>query len=424
MSQRWWVVLCLALLAGCGTPARVIRLDTGGGEPIVRPLSSRSEPVAVDGDALGEALAELVLDVPLSIRPEQAGRRLLASSGDWSVVDVSLQRALRRDYGRWCERYETPGDCLSLLEDGLGMDEFDRLRIAVAFALEPAWEGIVQAVREATDLRVLKAMLVTGVAMYALLLAAPEPLITKSIAVVLTVYMVAYLGARPFMELVRASMRLRLETQQATTFAALEESGVHFGRVLGANGARIAILLVTVVLGSKGPGLAARGPGLPGFSQAAAAAEAEAGLVLSAASSVRSIAVRGNGLLVGLAPGAVAMTAQGPGGGAPRPEGQYTAYRSVDASGKTQYVGLTNNLARRAAEQLRSKGIQIEKLLGNVSREDARAVEQALIEIHGLRKNGGTLLNHINSVAQSNPKYAELLRRGMQLLESIGYQGG
>jgi hypothetical protein len=226
------------------------------------------------------------------------------------------------------------------------------------------------------------------------------------------------------MELVRASMRLRLETQQATTFAALEEAGVHFGRVLGANGARIAILLVTVVLGSKGPGLAARGPGLPGFSQAAAAAEAEAGLVLSAASSVRSIAVRGNGLLVGLAPGAVAMTAQGPGGGAPRPEGQYTAYRSVDASGKTQYVGLTNNLARRAAEHLRSKGIQIEKLLGNVSREDARAVEQALIEIHGLRKNGGTLLNHINSVAQSNPKYAELLRRGMPLLESIGYQGG
>ena len=40
----------------------------------------------------------------------------------------------------------------------------------------------------------------------------------------------------------------------------------------------------------------------------------------------------------------------------------------------------------------------------NLSREDARAVEQALIEIHGLSKNGGTLMNRINSIARSNPK--------------------
>lgn len=421
MTQRWPMVLFLVAVVGCGAPARGVRLDTGRGSPIVRPLLSQSEPVEVDEDALGEALAELVLDVPLSVRPEQAGRRLLASSSvDLSVTDGALQRALRRDYGRWCERYEATGDCLSLLEDGLGMDAFDRLRIAVAFALEPAWEGVVQAVREAADLRVLKAMLVSGVAMYALLLAVPEPVVTKAIAVLLTVYMVAYLGARPFMEMVRAAMLLSEETRQATTFAALQETGERFGRVLGKNGARVAILLVTVVLGSKGPGLAAKGPGLPGFAQAAAAAEAEVGLVLSAASGVRSISVQGSGLVIGLAPGTVAMTAQGPGDGDPR----YTTYRSVDASGKTQYVGMTNNLARRAAEHLRRKGIQVEKLLGNLSREDARAVEQALIEIHGLLKNGGTLRNHINSVAPSNPKYADLLRRGMQLLESIGYNGG
>ena len=58
-----------------------------------------------------------------------------------------------------------------------------------------------------------------------------------------------------------------------------------------------------------------------------------------------------------------------------------------------------------------------------LSREDARAVEQALIEIHGLSKNGGTLLNRINSIARSNPKYAAALRRGLELLESIGYTG-
>jgi len=56
---------------------------------------------------------------------------------------------------------------------------------------------------------------------------------------------------------------------------------------------------------------------------------------------------------------------------------------------------------------LATKGIQVEKILGRLSRGDARAVEQALIEIHGLGKNGGTLLNKINSVAASNPAYAQ-----------------
>jgi len=58
-------------------------------------------------------------------------------------------------------------------------------------------------------------------------------------------------------------------------------------------------------------------------------------------------------------------------------------HRSADA-GRVNYVGITNNLARRAAEHLRTKGIQIEKLMSGLSRTDALAVEQALIEVHGL----------------------------------------
>jgi hypothetical protein len=60
--------------------------------------------------------------------------------------------------------------------------------------------------------------------------------------------------------------------------------------------------------------------------------------------------------------------------------------------------------------------------LGNLSREDARAVEQVLIEFHGLGKNGGTLLNRINSIARTRPDYAALLLRGKELLQSIGYK--
>jgi RHS repeat-associated protein len=96
-------------------------------------------------------------------------------------------------------------------------------------------------------------------------------------------------------------------------------------------------------------------------------------------------------------------------------------YRSLNAAGEVQYVGITNSLARRAAEHLAGRGIQIEKLMGGLARTDARAVEQALIEIHGLGRTGGTLLNRINGIAPSNPAYAAQVQRGYELLQSIGY---
>jgi hypothetical protein len=118
--------------------------------------------------------------------------------------------------------------------------------------------------------------------------------------------------------------------------------------------------------------------------------------------------------------GGSSLSSEGSAGEAAVQEGNIV-YRSVNAAEDVQYVGITNNLARRAADHLRTKGIQIEKLMGGLSRSDARAVEQALIEIHGLGTNGGTLLNRINSIAQSNPSYAYQVRRGYDLLRSIGY---
>lgn len=85
-------------------------------------------------------------------------------------------------------------------------------------------------------------------------------------------------------------------------------------------------------------------------------------------------------------------------------------------------MGITNNFARRQAEHLARKGIGIEPLMKNLSRSDARSVEQALIEIHSLGKNGGTLLNKINSISPKNPVYAKSLKRGYELLKSIGYK--
>jgi uncharacterized protein RhaS with RHS repeats len=105
-------------------------------------------------------------------------------------------------------------------------------------------------------------------------------------------------------------------------------------------------------------------------------------------------------------------------------KGTTAVYQSVNAAGQVQYVGITNNLARRTAEHARN-GIRIRAIPGltNLSKADARAVEQVLIELHGLGKNGGTLLNKINSIAKTNPCYAQSLKRGRELLLKAKYPG-
>lgn len=101
--------------------------------------------------------------------------------------------------------------------------------------------------------------------------------------------------------------------------------------------------------------------------------------------------------------------------------GKHYVYHSLNGD-VTQYVGITNNFARRKAEHLREKGIHIDPLMKDLSYSDARAVEQVLIEIHGLGKDGGSLLNMINSISSKNPSYGSQLERGYELLRSIGYE--
>ncbi|RZV19040.1 hypothetical protein [Aliarcobacter butzleri] len=101
-----------------------------------------------------------------------------------------------------------------------------------------------------------------------------------------------------------------------------------------------------------------------------------------------------------------------------------SVYVSKRLDDKLQYVGITNDVARRQAEHYRTKGIEIEPILDNLSKSDARALEQTLIELSGLEKNGGTLINKINSISKTNPDYAKQLQRGQELLEIVKTKGG
>ena len=102
--------------------------------------------------------------------------------------------------------------------------------------------------------------------------------------------------------------------------------------------------------------------------------------------------------------------------------GKVAVYQSIGANGKINCVGITNDMIRRNAQHLRKGGAIVGEAipgLKNLSRLDARAVEQALISGYG--KNGSQLLNKINSIAKTRPEYAKLLQRGYDVLRKSDF---
>lgn len=330
-------LLLSVLLAGCATP-RVVRLDTGQGEPIVYVPPKNAKPVKVDEDAFRKAMTRLVLDMRFSLREVETERsRVRLASWD------SRPREAAPDYGAWCSRQDSPGECLTLLEDGFSfLDAKARRRMALTFAWDGVWEGVQDSVKEVVNPLALKAMLTSAMAAYMFLVVAPEP-VTKVVAVALTTFVIAYIGVDAFMGLVGGWQRLTADSERAVSFQELEDAGHRFGRVMGENGARVLILALTAALSGGAASMASKGPTLPGFASAALAVETQAGLRLSAAMAggVRSISVAEGVMTVGLAPHAVAMTARGSG-----------SENTPRADGTSSEQLLTNQLPDLLAEEL------------------------------------------------------------------------
>jgi hypothetical protein len=315
VARRWWALLLIPLMVGCASP-RVVRLDTGNGRPLEHTPRTSGGSVEVDAEDFEKSLARLVLDVPLSLRPADTGWWVRASTRG-SSMDRVLRSALHKDYGRWCQAHEGPGDCLSLLQDGLGFDGRNRLALALGLSLDPMHESIADAVEETLNPTFFKAVVVSALVSWAVLAANPEPVFTKAAAVV-SVVLLAYLGIDVFLTMVHACVELKRSADRATTFEELEEAGERFGRVVGTQGARIFVLAVALVVG-KGTvggasGLASRMPMLPGFPQAVALSASQLGVSLAAVEQVSAVAVVEGGVAITLAPGAVAMVASNSGG--------------------------------------------------------------------------------------------------------------
>jgi len=343
MTGRWWVGVALTLLVGCGTSTRAVRLETGRGEPVVLEPPKAVEPVELDGEAFREAVQKLGRAVPVSTPPREAALQLFADSlrpHAYSRMRVSLgvvavqqprrgrllvpeQREegteLASAYGRWCGRKGTPGDCLRLLEEGPTLDEEARRTLAFQFALDSVWEETAEALVELSDKDAVVAMLATTGAVYFGLWLLPEP-VSKGVAAVLTVGLIAYLGWDTVWSLIQGYRVMAARVKGASTFEEVREAGERYGEVMGKNAARVFIMLATAALGSTAQTMAAKLPTLPGSAQAVLLGAGQGGLRLAAVGQVEAVAVSAGGVVtIALDPEAVAVPARGTSAAASEP---------------------------------------------------------------------------------------------------------
>ncbi len=312
MATRLGVtVLILALLNACATP-RAIRLDTGQGSHLEFRPSSSNKFVKVDTEAFEEALARLVLEVPLTLRAPQQGL-LVRASYPGNSADTRWQRLMRKSFGGLCEPGQRRDNCLSLLDDGLGLGEWDKLGVALGLSLEPLKESIARAVEKTLAPQLFYTVIATGLVTWAILAANPEPVFTKAAAIISAVLLI-YLGVETFLGVVDASRELKRATDRAMTWIELEQAGHRFANRVGPEVARVFVLAVTVVVSQGMTGgaawLASRLAMLPSYMEAAAVGASRVGISLANVGQVSAVAVEGSTVVISLPATAVAMAAQ------------------------------------------------------------------------------------------------------------------
>ncbi|WP_395830037.1 AHH domain-containing protein [Archangium violaceum] len=255
-------------------------------------LPTRFGAVQVSDFELNEALATLVLNMPLRVAgahfPLYLHRKLALASVPLTADE--WRTPLSQSYGRFCERQGTPGDCLELFKDGLGLDGEDKRDLALALSVNAALEARDAELRSMFSTTQLWTTLSITLIGYLALVAAPEP-VSKSVAAALALLMWSYLGWELF-DLVRAWFKLWEEAAEASTFAELREAGERFGKVIGPNSVRILLLLGTAAVGETAA-LVSKAPRLPGFAKAAGALKSQAGIrdVLTAVQAAGKVKV-------------------------------------------------------------------------------------------------------------------------------------
>lgn len=282
------ILLLFSLLVGCSTPTKVIRLDTGLGEPGVHIPRRDVKPVELSEEEFKKAVAKHAPSVPIVKRPLEYARQRFGvpERSGWFRYDVKSRRLsslepgsaqnlglspedeeLKRSYLLWCERTWGAGDCLRLLADKAFLDGDAKYALAMAMAQSKVLGAMKEELALMASPQALMATVVGGLTMYAVLLALPEP-VSKGLAAILTLGAMAYLGWDTVWRLIDGWLVLMEEVDRATTFDELRVSGEKFGETMGEKAARAFVMLATVAMGNTAADMVETLPKLPGANRA------------------------------------------------------------------------------------------------------------------------------------------------------------
>jgi hypothetical protein len=225
--------------------------------------------------------------------------------------------------------------------------------IAIASTFQKTGESL----RDMVSVKEVLGMVVAGVTMYAVLWVIPEPT-SKAIAAAMTIVLVGYVGVDTLYTLGAGWKELIDHAGTATTFEELKAEGERFARVMGADNARILVMVATAAVGSGLGQLAKLLPTLPGAGPASELAVAEGGVPFQQLGAVESVTIGERGLTIALAPGAVVMSSSVSGNGgfrgskrAPLANPSYQELQNGDAMiGGREFGG-------HALDQMRNRGL-------------------------------------------------------------------
>ncbi len=296
---------------------------------VLTPGSGGDEPVAVDMEDFQRAMRLLAPGLHPSDRPGETARWLLEGELQAHVLaEVRHQQVTRlmpldehsplvaesaaqmtRGYLSLCQRQYGGGDCLGFLKDGPTLKRQELRMLALALSLRGVLNETSGALEQMVSPQALVAMIVWTAGLYLMLWLLPEPA-SKLLAAGMTLALLAWLPAATLWELMDGWARLMHEVDRATSFAQVQQASERFRQVMGENTARVLVLVVTAALSGSAAHLSRQLPKLPGFSRAAARAEAQ-GTRLTEVASVEEAAAAGEGTftLMVRGPGARAAAA-------------------------------------------------------------------------------------------------------------------
>jgi hypothetical protein len=324
MNRRQWGSLLLVWLTACASTPRVSATGTDPDEAELEAIRYElrvltagavdTQPVEVAAEDFREAMSKVALHVPVSERPRETARWLMegelraellaeVESGrvvrmvpreEGSPLFTASNAQMLAGYRLLCEQqYGGGDDCLGLTVDGPVLDREDRRTLALAFALGGVLGETRESLKHMVSPQAVLSLVLSAAVLYFTLWLLPEPL-TKGVAALISIGLLAWLGAQTVWELLEGWGRLVHEADRATTLEELREAGRRYSRVMGENTARVVLLVVTAAVGGGAAKFSQRLPQLPGYSRAAAQAEAQ-GVRLAAATEVEAVAAPAEG---------------------------------------------------------------------------------------------------------------------------------